>query len=180
MKENKQFYINVCFAIFITVLTAAVLKDAVFHSTSNFISGFASLIGAALGFGLAWLLRNKSIIIKIIVLAIYIAVIAIVAHIKKNNSSLNNVSINVAKTLKGKWITKEDSLLLKLNIADTTMEMNFSPNNKQLVFEYEIQGDTVEFFNDDEVDYFKWTILKLTNDSLVVMEKQQVLRFKKQ
>ena len=90
------------------------------------------------------------------------------------------MSINVAKTLKGKWITKEDSLLLKLNIADTTMEMNFSPNNKQLVFEYEIQGDTVEFFNDDEVDYFKWTILKLTNDSLVVMEKQQVLRFKKQ
>ena len=78
------------------------------------------------------------------------------------------------------WITKDNDLALKLHITDKSMEMNFYPNNKQLIFEYKIKGKSVDFFNDKEENSFQWDILKLTNDSLVVLEKQQVLRIKKE
>ncbi|MBA3704322.1 MAG: hypothetical protein H0W84_00025 [Bacteroidetes bacterium] len=180
-KNNKDFYINTGFAVFIFVLTIAFLKEYVFQSASMLTSGFAGLIGAVLGFGLVWLLKSKGVFIKIVVLIIYVAIIATVAYINKKEVISNvHTVINVANSLKGNWVTSDNDLVLKLNITDKSMEMNFTPNNKQLIFEYEIEGKKVDFFNDKEEDSFQWEILKLTNDSLVVLEKEQVLRFKKE
>lgn len=179
-KNSKDFYINIGFAVFIFVLTIAFLNEYVFQSASMLSSGFAGLLGAGLGFGFVWLLKNKGVIIKIVVLLIYVAIIATVAYTNKKEVVSNvQTVINVANSLKGNWVTSENNLVLKLNITDKSMEMNFSPNNKQLIFEYEIEGKKVDFFNDKEEDSFQWEILKLTSDSLVVLEKEQILRFTK-
>ena len=57
------------------------------------------------------------------------------------------------------------------------MKMLFYPNNKEYDFDYDEQGQTIDFYNDMECDYFRWKILKLTNDSLIVLEKEQTIRF---
>lgn len=177
---NKNFYINTGFAVFIFVLTLAFFKEYIFQSSSILSSGFSGLIGAVMGFGVAWLLKNKGIILKVIVLLIYVGFIAIFAYSKKEKGASNNSAIvNDLKSIQGNWITKENELTLKLDISDKEMKMNFYPQNRQLVFEYEIQGQTLDFFNDNDTENFQWQLLKLTSDSLVVIEKDQTLRFAK-
>jgi uncharacterized membrane protein (Fun14 family) len=180
-KLNKEFYINTGFAVFIFVLTLAFFKEYVFQSSSALSSVFSGLIGAVIGFGLGWFLKNKGIVIKIIILLIYVGVITVFAYNKKRAAIDNNsVIINDVNFIQGNWVTKENDLTLKLDISDEGMKMNFYPNNKQLLFDYEIQGKIIDFFNDKGTDNFQWEILKLTNDSLVVLEKEQILRFTKE
>jgi hypothetical protein len=174
MKQTykNEFYINIGFSIFIIVLTLAFFKEFVFHSSSTLVSALSGLIGGTFGFVLIWFLKNKNVIIKGLTLLVYFSFIAVFARYKQANV-ININSIN------GNWITKEDNLTLILDIHKTKMKMLFYPNKKELYFDYNAQGQTIDFFNDIECDNFRWKILKLTNDSLVVMEKEQILRFTK-
>ena len=180
-KLNKEFYTTIGFAVFIFVLTFFFFKEYVLQSSSLLGSLFSSIIGVLLSFCLTWFLKNKSLFQKVIVLLIYVVFIAVFAYSKNNNlitdSPVDKTNIN---SVCGNWVTKENDLILKLNISDKAMKMNFYPNDKQLVFEYEIKGKVIDFFNDDDVSNFQWKILKLTSDSLVVLEKKQILKFKKE
>jgi hypothetical protein len=170
--HKNEFYINIGFSIFIIVLTLAFLKEYVFLSSSTLVSALSGLIGGTFGFVLIWFLKNKNVIIKGLTLLVYFSFIAVFAKYKQANV----ININ---SIKGNWITKEDNLTLILDIHKTKMKMLFYPNKKELYFDYNAQGQTIDFFNDIECDNFRWKILKLTNDSLVVMEKEQILRFTK-
>lgn len=180
-KLNKEFYTTIGFAVFIFVLTFFFSKEYILQSSSSLGSFFSSIISILLSFGLTWLLKNKGLFQKLIVLLVYVIFIAVFAYTKKNNSITNNP---VAKTnidsICGNWVTEENGLILKLNICGKAMTMNFYPNNKQLFFEYEAKGQVIDFFNDNDVSNFQWKILKLTSDSLVVLEKKQILKFKKE
>ncbi len=172
MKEkNKiEFYINIGFSIFILVLTLNLLKEYVFQSSSTLVTILSGLIGGIFGFVLVWFLKNKRVVIKVFTLLVYIGFIAVFANYKKANI----ININ---SIKGNWINKKDSLNLTLEINETNMKMLFYPNNKEYDFDYDEQGQTIDFYNDMECDYFRWKILKLTNDSLIVLEKEQTIRF---
>jgi hypothetical protein len=176
-KIDKNLYINLGFIVFIFVMTIGFLKEYVFQSTSLLSSGVAGLVGAAIGFGLLWLLRGKSIIVKIATLLIYVAIITIVVKFKQNKAQVDPSS-NVG-SFKGGWITEEEDLVLKLDVNDRSMIMSFQPHDLELVFEYQVQKEFIEFFNGIIEDDFQWEILKLTSDSLVVLENEQVLRFTK-
>ncbi|WP_129023270.1 hypothetical protein [Flavobacterium sp. YO12] len=180
-KLNKEFYTTIGFAVCIFVLTFFFFKEYVLQSSSLLGSLFFSIIGVFLSFCLTWFLKNKSLVQKLIVLLIYVVFIAVFAYSKNNNlitdSPVGKTNIN---SVCGNWVTKENDLILKLNISDKAMKMNFYPNDKQLFFEYEIKGKVIDFFNDDDVSNFQWKILKLTSDSLVVLEKKQILKFKKE
>lgn len=180
-KLNKEFYTTIGFAVFIFVLTFFFFKEYVVQSSSTLGSLFSSIISILLSFSLTWILKNKGLLQKLIVLAIYVVFIAVFTCSKKNNliedSSVSKTNIN---SVCGNWVTKENGLILKLNISDKAMKMNFYPNNKQLFFEYEIKDQVINFFNDEDVSNFQWKILKLTSDSLVVLEKKQILKFKKE
>jgi len=180
-KLNKEFYTTIGFAVSIFVLTFFFFKEYVLQSSSTLVSFFSSVISILLSFGLTWFFKNKGFFQKLIVLLIYVIFIAFFAYSKKNNlitdTSVGKTNIN---SVCGNWVTKENGLILKLNISDKTMKMNFYPNNKQLLFEYEIKGKVIDFFNDEDVSNFQWKILKLTNDSLVILEKKQILKFKKE
>ncbi|WP_173971665.1 hypothetical protein, partial [Flavobacterium bizetiae] len=169
------------FAVSIFVLTFFFLKEYVVQSSSTLGSFFSSIIGVLLTFGLTWFLKNRKLFQKLIVLLVYVIFIAVFTCSKKNNliedSSVSKTNIN---SVCGNWVTKENDLILKLNISDKVMKMNFYPNNKQLFFEYEIKDQVIDFFNDEDVSNFQWKILKLTSDSLVVLEKKQILKFKKE
>ncbi|CAD5343132.1 hypothetical protein FLA105535_03130 [Flavobacterium bizetiae] len=180
-KLNKEFYTTIGFAVSIFVLTFFFLKEYVVQSSSTLGSFFSSIIGVLLTFGLTWFLKNRKLFQKLIVLLVYVIFIAVFTCSKKNNliedSSVSKTNIN---SVCGNWVTKENDLILKLNISDKVMKMNFYPNNKQLFFEYEIKDQVIDFFNDEDVSNFQWKILKLTSDSLVVLEKKQILKFKKE
>jgi hypothetical protein len=180
-KLNKEFYTNIGFAVFIFVLTFLFFKEYVFQFSSILDSLFSSLIGLLISLFLTWGLRNKKTFQKIIVLLTYVVFISVFAYTKKNNSIKDNlITTTNINSLRGRWITRENGLILKLNIVGKIIKMNFYPNNKQLVFEYEIKDQVIDFYNDNDVSNFQWKILKLTNDSLVVLEKKQILKFKKE
>ncbi len=180
-KLNKEFYITIGFAVSVFILTFFFFKEYVFKSSSPLESLFSSIISTLLSFGLTWLLKNKSLFQKLIVVLIYVVFIAVFAYTKKNNSITNNpVDKTNVDSVCGNWVTEENGLILKLNISGKAMTMNFYPNNKQLFFEYERKGQVIDFFNDKDVSNFQWEILKLTSDSLVVVEKKQILKFKKE
>jgi hypothetical protein len=172
MKEKNKidFYINIGFSIFIFVLTLNFLKEYVFQSSSTLVTVLSGLIGGIFGFVLVWFLKNKRVVIKVFSLLVYIGFIAVFANYKKANI----ININ---SIKGNWINKKDSLNLTLEINETNMKMLFYPNNKEYDFDYDEQSQTIDFYNDMECDYFRWKILKLTNDSLIVLEKEQTIRF---
>jgi hypothetical protein len=172
MKEKNKidFYINIGFSIFIFVLTLNFLKEYVFQSSSTLVTVLSGLIGGIFGFVLVWFLKNKRVVIKVFSLLVYIGFIAVSANYKKANI----ININ---SIKGNWINKKDSLNLTLEINETNMKMLFYPNNKEYDFDYDEQSQTIDFYNDMECDYFRWKILKLTNDSLIVLEKEQTIRF---
>lgn len=180
-KFNKEFYTTIGFAVFIFVLTFFFFKEYIIESSSTLESLFSSIISIFLSFSLTWFLKNKGLFQKLIFLVIYAVFIAVFAYSKNNNlikdSSVGKTNIN---SVCGSWVTKENGLTLKLNISGKAMKMNFYPNNKQLVFEYEIKDKVIDFFNDDDMSNFQWKILKLTSDSLVVLEKKQILKFKKE
>lgn len=169
-KHKNEFYINIGFSVFIIVLTLAFFKEYVFQSSSTLVSALSGLIGGTFSFVLIWFIKNKSVIIKGLVLLVYFSFISLFT----NHMQTNIININ---SIKGYWITKEDNLTLTLDINETKMKMLFYPNKKELYFDYNAQGQTIDFFNDLECYNFSWKILKLTNDSLVVMEKEQMLRF---
>lgn len=180
-KLNNEFYKTIGFTVSIFVLTFFFLKEYVLQSSSILGSLFSSIIGVLLTFGLTWFLKNRNLFQKIIVLLIYVIFIAVFTYSKKNNSITDGpVSKTNINSVCGNWIAKENDLILKLDINGEVMRMNFYPNNKQLVFEYEIKGQVIDFFNDEDVSNFQWKILKLTSDSLVVLEKKQILKFKKE
>ncbi|MBZ4037058.1 hypothetical protein K6T82_20000 [Flavobacterium sp. 17A] len=177
-KLNKEFYTTIGFVVFIFVLTFFFFKEYVLQSSSTIASLFSSIISILLSFSLTWFLKSKGFFQKLIVLLIYVVFITVFAYSKKNilitdgEAYINSVC--------GNWVAKENGLVLNVNISRKEMKMNFYPNDKQLVFEYEVKGNVIDFFNDDDTSNFQWKILKLTSDSLVVLEKRQVLKFKKE
>ncbi|KAF2341860.1 hypothetical protein [Flavobacterium tistrianum] len=180
-KLKKEFCKTIGFAVFIFVLTFFFFKEYVLQSSSTLASLFSSIIGVLLTFGLTWFLKNKSLFQMLMVILIYIIFIVVFAYSQKNNSITDSpVSKTNINSVCGNWVTKENDLILKLNISGKAMKMNFYPNNKQLFFEYEMNDNVIDFFNDDDVSNFQWKILKLTSDSLVVLEKKQILKFKKE
>lgn len=181
-KLNKEFYISTGFAVFVFVLTFLFFREYVFQSYLTFSSFFSSIIGALISLILTWLLKNKSVFYKVVVIVIYLICIALFSYNSKNISSIkNNIAISAnINSLKGNWIASENNLILRLNISDKEIKMNFHPNNKQLVFDYEVNEQVIDLFNDEDISNFQWKILKHTNDSLVVMEKNQILKFKKE
>ena len=94
-KLNKEFYISTGFAVFVFVLTFLFFREYVFQSYLTFSSFFSSIIGALISLILTWLLKNKSVFYKVVVIVIYLICIALFSYNSKNISSIkNNIAIS--------------------------------------------------------------------------------------
>ena len=167
MGQNKIKYLDISFFVIIFVLSINFFKDYIFNSNTIISITFSSIIGLIISSGVAFILKNKKKIFKILFLIIYLLLIFIVSRSKQSNSDL----------FIGCWMVKEDNLKLELMVTDELMIMDFQPNDETLTFEYEYKNNRMEFIEKDNENNFEWEILKISSDSLIVSEDGEIFRF---
>ena len=181
MPTGNYKYINVSFILFIFILTFAFSKEYFVTFYPALGGAVSALIAVVFTLIVFWVFRKQNLIIKLFVVLSYIFFIAIVVNYSEKHKTLPN-SLEASYSLdsiQGGWVLRENDLILILNFGKKNMRMTFYPDNKQLAFEYEAQGKIINFYNDNEVENFQWQILKLSSDSMIVLEKDQVLKFKR-
>jgi len=115
--------------------------------------------------------RHFKIISKLLILIGFLGVVIIYSKTEKISSTL----------IQGLWITQENELVLKVEITDKEIKMLFLPDNKTLQFDYEMNGNMIEIYNDNESEYFVWEIKKLKRNYLTVVEdKEMIFNFRRE
>lgn len=171
MITNKTKYINIGFFTLLFVITTAFLKEHFFYSSTLITNGLSGLIGMGISSVVSLAVRHFKIISKLVILIGFLGVVIIYSKTEKISSTL----------IQGLWITQENELVLKVEITDKEIKMLFLPDNKTLQFDYEMNGNMIEIYNDNESEYFVWEIKKLKRNYLTVVEdKEMIFNFRRE
>lgn len=168
---DKKKYIDIGFVVLMFVLTTAFIKEYIFRSPTLISSSFAGLIGIGFSLIIYFALKRFGIIPKVIVLLTLLGFIAIYSQAEKSKIYL----------IQGVWITEDQGKTLKVEIIDKHLKMLLLPVEESRVFDYEINGNNIEIFDDEESEYFVWEIQKLNKNKLTILEnKTTIINFKRE
>jgi hypothetical protein len=180
--RSKESYANFGFTTAIFVFTYFVFEKIIFQSTSNriLIGGLSGMMAGIAAFSISYFIKNYHWLIKLIITIVYsILLFALGVNIDKGTA-------NVSESIIGKWITKNDTIVLKLEITPKILKMQFIPDStvrnfqykKDMIYDYEVNADTVSMSSKSNANFFEWKVLKLTKDSLIVKDEDgEVFKF---
>ncbi len=179
MRGNKDFYLGLIIQVVVFAVTWTFLKGELFHSDDVLISsGLSALLAIILTGTLAFLTNKLKLVYRISGIVIYfILFIGVIFYISKPHNFEKNISV-----FNGDWVTHtgNDTMILKFE-SMTYARILIPKSNKNVKCVFNISNDTLNLLDaSDSLDLFQWKILKLRNDSLIILDESAgVLRFKK-
>lgn len=168
---DKKKYKEIGFVVFMFVLATVFIKEYIFSSSTLIGSSFSGLIGIGFSLTVYFALKRFGIVPKILVLLTLLGFIAIYSQTEKNRISI----------IQGVWITENEGKTLKVEIMDKHLKMILLPEEESRVFDYEINEDNIEIYDDDESEHFVWKIQKINKNELIILEnKTTIINFKRE
>ncbi len=155
MDKNKRNYVDIGFLIFSFVFINAFLKD--FLKEIPYVFLFSNLLSIIISGFIFLLVRKQRLWVKVItIIGLFIAVITIV-------NFMNGTKLSLSK-LNGNWHSKD----FNFKIKNQQLLMYNGQSNR--IFDLELNGDTLELYDYDEIDVLTWKVKKCTDSKLVLVD----------
>lgn len=169
IKNDKLLAINIGFYILNFVFIKSLLNDL---GVESLISLITSIFLAAI-FTLIFYKIKTFIKIAFLILSLSSVVIFHNLFVKSTIRTKNH-GLYLEN---GIWKSSKDktTIYVKINMNNHKMEVVIPKTKRKIQYDIVSNKNEYEFYNDDELDFFTWKVIKTSTDNLIVLEDNEFI-----